>query len=99
VGYLDDLNTIDIGHGVKIAFVTNGAGEEIGILEEHPAVTESAAMLDGRCCGSVFWSVPEGDQRPTWQLVSRDPLTLSPSLLCRVCGNHGWIRNGKWEPA
>ena len=33
-----------------------------------------------------------------WQVESWDPLTLSPSLLCTVCGDHGHIKSGKWEP-
>lgn len=37
---------------------------------------------------------------PRWQVQSWDPLTVSPSLLCTVgkggCGDHGFIRGGKW---
>lgn len=35
------------------------------------------------------------------ELVSLDPLTISPSLLCpdSGCGFHGYIRDGKWVPA
>ena len=32
------------------------------------------------------------------ELISTDPLTISPSLLCR-CGDHGFIREGRWIPA
>jgi hypothetical protein len=35
----------------------------------------------------------------SWEVVSEDPLTLAPSVACRTCGHHGWIRNGAWEPA
>lgn len=31
-----------------------------------------------------------------WQVISWEPLTLSPSLLCMRCGDHGFIRDGKW---
>ena len=34
-----------------------------------------------------------------WQVISWEPLTLSPSLLCRLCGDHGFIRDGRWVPA
>lgn len=37
--------------------------------------------------------------QPKWTLESLDPLTLSPSLLCRDCGDHGFIRDGRWVPA
>lgn len=35
---------------------------------------------------------------PKWQVHSWEPLTLSPSLLCH-CGDHGFIRDGKWVKA
>ena len=34
-----------------------------------------------------------------WALESKDPLTVSPSLRCRQCGSHGFIREGKWVKA
>ena len=33
-----------------------------------------------------------------WTVVSREPLTLSPSLHLTTCGDHGLIQNGKWVP-
>lgn len=35
----------------------------------------------------------------TWVVEQEEPLTLSPSLLCRACGDHGFIREGKWVRA
>lgn len=35
----------------------------------------------------------------TWQVEKWDPFTISPSLLCRACGDHGFIREGRWAPA
>ena len=32
-------------------------------------------------------------------IVNRDPLTISPSILCPDCGTHGFIREGRWVPA
>lgn len=34
-----------------------------------------------------------------WDLVSEQPLTLSPSLQCTACPSHGWIRDGAWTDA
>lgn len=48
---------------------------------------------DCTALGWVHWHGPNG-----WTLVSREPLTLSPSLLCTVCGAHGFIRDGRWLP-
>ena len=36
---------------------------------------------------------------PVWELESTDPLTVSPSVLCTACGDHGFIRDGKWVVA
>ena len=29
-------------------------------------------------------------------LLSEEPLTITPSLVCPECGDHGWIRDGAW---
>ena len=38
-----------------------------------------------------------------WDVLSREPLTLSPSLHCDPsrggCGAHGFVRDGVWVPA
>lgn len=31
-----------------------------------------------------------------WQVASRDPLTVTPSILSSCCGIHGFITDGKW---
>jgi hypothetical protein len=77
-----------------------------GILQPH-------RKQDGAWCGGAvtfaghdpgLWTV-DGvlKPRPTWQVISLDPLHLEPSLLCDPqrggCGDHGFIRNGRWESA
>lgn len=51
------------------------------------------------CAGSISFDLPitheAGFSGPFWQVESWEPLTLSPSLLCH-CGDHGFIREGKW---
>ena len=32
-------------------------------------------------------------------LVKEDPLTIAPSLACRTCPSHGFIREGRWIDA
>lgn len=34
-----------------------------------------------------------------WQVESWDPLTLGPSIRCLRCGDHGFVREGRWVPA
>lgn len=81
--------------------------EDIGL-----GVTIERRYMDGSLRGIAYWhpdpktgeschgwvSVPdeEGWPKDSWTLVSEHPLTLSPSLLCRACGHHGFIQQGKW---
>jgi len=41
--------------------------------------------------------VPGGGQG--WTVLSEEPLTLEPSILCPNCGCHGFIREGRWISA
>jgi hypothetical protein len=34
-----------------------------------------------------------------WILISKEPMTVRPSILCTRCGCHGWITKGEWVPA
>ena len=33
-----------------------------------------------------------------WFVISKDPLTVKPSVHCHGCGTHGWITEGVWVP-
>jgi hypothetical protein len=86
---------IDIGGGVRIKYFAR-RGVRAGLIESHPG-------RDGvRCTGVVTFDVPataDVKGRARWTVVSDEPLTLSPSLLCRTCGHHGFIREGRWVDA
>lgn len=84
---------IDIGHGVTIEPVTT-EGVVSGLAFCHPTIGSPGS----RCQSWVpFAGRPYGDDYG-WLVVSEEPLTLTPSLLCRTCGHHGHIRAGKWVP-
>lgn len=87
----------DIGHGVKIAANVWEDHGQIGIYEQH-------TTPEGQeCIGAVHFDVPVVRETwpdvPMWTVEQWEPLTLAPSLLCRRCGNHGFIREGRWVPA
>lgn len=89
-------DTISIGDGHAIRFVEY-QGEIAGIHEWH-------RKADGTWCqgwvsfnGSAWRKGFTGSDG--WDVVQREPLTLTPSIKCRACGNHGHITNGRWVPA
>jgi len=52
------------------------------------------------CSGSIMFESDVAkivfSNQPVWTVESLEPLTLSPSLLCVACKDHGYIREGKW---
>ena len=85
---------IDIGNGVTITFVEYD-GEVVGLNEAHKD------KHGNKCFGYVAFDGSQYTPKdaPKWKVISKDPLTLEPSILCRKCGNHGFIRNGRWVAA
>lgn len=50
----------------------------------------------GWCIGGFQWKPRQPG--PLWELHSLEPLHVEPSILCHTCGEHGFIRDGKWIP-
>ena len=90
---------LDFGNGCGLTWVNDGQGNVIGAIEGH------FTPEGKRCEGMVFFDVPELTEEwrrsPTqpWKVESWAPLTISPSVLCKICGNHGFIKGGLWVPA
>lgn len=86
----DYPNAEDLGNGVFIArmFID---GKLEGLAYCHPSTNGE--------CRSYVPLRNRYQWEHGWDLLSEQPLTISPSLLCRTCGNHGFIRSGKWVPA
>jgi hypothetical protein len=93
------MNNIDLGDGHTLHFVSYEGDERAGANVYHK-------KPDGSECGGFIafsggkWA-SEFKENPiaTWDVQSFDPLTCSPSLLCRACGDHGFIRGGRWVKA
>ena len=89
--YEDDVDWIDLGSGHSYAWFYHN-GVRVGLIERHPRPDGA-----GDCRGTVWTDGAHGDEN--WNIVSETRLTLTPSILCTICGNHGFVRDGKWVPA
>jgi hypothetical protein len=66
----------------------------VGYIEHHPHQTDP-----GRSCMGYIGIDPvdHRDARAIWTITAgtvEAPLTLNPSIGCRTCGHHYWIRDG-----
>lgn len=97
-------NVLDLGSGHKLKFYTckDGGDTRVGGTLLHPKGPIETGAYAGEewCCGSVAFDIPQAASLtgPKWQLLNIDPLHIEPSVLCG-CGDHGWIRDGKWISA
>jgi hypothetical protein len=74
-------------------------------------VTIEVRLMDGAIAGVAYWHpclngarwegwIPLDPNVPDhWDLVREVPITITPSLLCRICGHHGHITEGRWVPS
>lgn len=85
-----DLNAL---RAAPVGTITFGLVEEYGV-GSWPGVVEFHHCAK---CGPYG-----GPLDGRWHIVSRDPLTVAPSIWCKPpggCGLHGFIREGCWVPA
>lgn len=97
---------IDLGHEHRLRFSQWSPDRELNPQYEGiPDVKYFGATVrhltpEGKVCIGGITFDGEVQRRlnrgPFWTLVSLDPLTVTPSLLCRLCGDHGFITNGQW---
>jgi hypothetical protein len=84
----------DIGHDVRVREVY--ADGKIHAVEYVHPCKEGFKRLEG---DYIPLAPPYSWDTTGWTLVSEKPLTISPSLLCRTCGHHGFIEHDKWRAA
>jgi hypothetical protein len=94
---------LDLGHDHSLQFAAFAPGADSGLPEvERYGAHVYHRTPEGRDCVGfiVFDGLPPeiATGGPTWTVESWEPLTVSPSLLCS-CGDHGFIRNGRWVAA
>lgn len=108
-----DPGIIDLGNDHWLRYTSLNSDDELliqrfGAVIFHvvkPRKDPGWKTSDGRdvCIGSIKFSGDLVEKfapqhvLPTWVVERWDPLTISPSILCDVCGDHGFIHRGKWE--
>lgn len=91
---------LDLGEGVFFQPTTAAwaDGRCVGGIVWH--TLESGVICGGAITFEHGPNENEREQaRPMWNVVSLDPLTLTPSVLDQQCGLHGFIADGRWLPA
>jgi hypothetical protein len=95
----------DLGNGTVAVWCESRSGVIVGLIERHwcaPPPADDGLDREAKHSGGyvslnpddgTHWTVEAGEAG-TWE-----GLTLSPSVLCRRCGHHGWIRDGRWVDA
>lgn len=70
--------------------------DPLGAIVHHLDKRDPSKM----CMSGVYFDLPNVraviDSDYCWQVESLEPLSISPSLLCTDCGDHGFIKNGRW---
>lgn len=105
---------MDLGHGHTGSWVSwapdrnlNPQYQGLPDVERYGLLIKHATPDGNPCVGSVAFDTEEirainekimTRKQALWQVESWAPLTLSPSILCS-CGDHGYVRDGRWVPA
>ena len=90
---------IDIGDDHSIKYIEYKEFGPVGINVKH--LTKEGKVCNGWVPfkGKAWEQGFAPGQIEAWDIKSEDPLTLEPSILCTVCGDHGFIRLGRWVVA
>lgn len=103
-------NTGDLGHGHTLRWADWAPDRELNPQYANlPDIARIGATVGHLrpdnaqpCAGFIHVDSPQARYlfpgRQFWTVESWEPLTLSPSLLCGLCGDHGYIRDGRWVP-
>ncbi len=95
---MTERDEIELGDGHKLVYCKFNGQRRVAANIEH-------IRPDGSHCKGFVpfagraWANEFSGRITTWDVIQEEPLTLAPSILCKACGDHGFIRNGKWVRA
>ena len=89
---------IDLGDNHSMRFLEFEGDAKSAFEYKHfrPDGTECIGHIS---ITGAAWAQAFNNKIETWDVQSWEPFTCTPSLLCRVCGDHGFITDGKWVKA
>lgn len=95
---MGDWVDLGLGHSMKLVTVNDNI---IGGVLRHPVLGTYADEAEYPMCedGLVQWELSGSTMRPIFTRESSGgrPLSLSPFIVCAVCGDKGWIVGGVWH--
>ena len=100
---------IDLGSGHTLRFTSwapdrdlNPQYADLPDVERFGAIIYHSTPDGAPCLGAIIFDGSVARRvtpdHPFWTVQRWEPLTVTPSLLCH-CGDHGFIRDGRWVPA
>jgi hypothetical protein len=99
-------NKVTTGPGRSMKAVSEGESDRIvGYIETHPRKGDPERecrgflYIDAEAAKKADMGRTGDNAHPVWEVKQEDPLTLTPSIECLECGNHGYVTAGKWVPA
>ncbi len=102
--YPEREHEFDLGDGHSFVWFYDSEGL-FGLIEHHPPGPDAPPGTP-YCGGYIAWrsSSSRPPAFPKHQIIAggegdEEHLTIAPSLACRTCESHGWIRGGKWVDA
>jgi hypothetical protein len=109
-GFMPGERSFDLGDGHRGEYSAWAPDRELNPHRAHLPDVEKYGLLifhtsaeTGEPCAGFVTFAGEvqrevAPEATVWDVLSWDPLTISPSVLCS-CGDHGFIREGRWVRA
>jgi len=95
---MKDPHDLDLGDGHWLDWLTY-EGERCGGSITHTTSKTETGFCEGAFFIAGAKALGSFPNRPVWTFTgSWETPTMAPSFLCH-CGDHGFIRNGKWQRA
>lgn len=92
----------ELGHGHIGTYISAQPNPDRPEIERYGMLLKHSTPEGNACMGTVVFASDTAREaepgKDVWEVESWVPLTLSPSILCS-CGDHGWVKEGRWIPA